>query len=197
MRFGRSVSGRGALVEVTERISEAAPAGSGLKRTLDVVGAFALLLFFAPAGIALICAIRLSRAGPIFTREQTIGLDGKPFGRWRLYRAAGRRGVVDRLAWRAGPADLPTALNVIAGQMSLIGPEPHSPQRSVLVGKGRADYARRFEARPGMIWPCGADGQPSLGADLDYVSRWTAFVDLKVAARYAVNGLLREEQGAD
>ena len=85
------------MVEVTERISEADPAGSWLKRTLDVVGAFALLLFFAPAGIVLIFAIRLSRAGPIFTREQTLGLNGRPFGRWRLHRAEGRRGVVDRL----------------------------------------------------------------------------------------------------
>uniref|UniRef100_B0SWD6 Sugar transferase n=1 Tax=Caulobacter sp. (strain K31) TaxID=366602 RepID=B0SWD6_CAUSK len=185
------------MVEVTERISESAPAGSWLKRALDVVGAFALLLFFAPAAIALICAIRLSRAGPIFTREQTLGLNGKPFGRWRLHRAAGRQGAVDRLVWRAGLADLPSALNVIAGEMSLIGPEPHSPRRSGLIGKGRADYTTRFEARPGMIWPCGADGQPSLGADLDYVSQWTAFTDLKVAARYAVNGLLREEPGAD
>ena len=185
------------MVEVTERISEADPAGSWLKRTLDVVGAFALLLFFAPAGIVLICAIRLSRAGPIFTREQTIGLNGRPFGRWRLHRPAGRQGVIDQIAWRAGLTNLPTALNVIAGDMSLIGPEPHSPQRSVLVGKGREDYARRFEARPGMIWPYGADGQPSMGADLDYVSRWTAFMDLKVAARYAVTSLLREEQGAD
>ena len=185
------------MVEVTERIRESDPAGSWLKRTLDVVVAFALLLFFAPAGIFLICAIRLSRAGPVFTRDQTIGLHGKTFGRWRLHRAAGRQGWVDRIAWRAGLSDLPSAFNVIAGQMSLIGPEPHSPKRSILVGKGREDYARRFEARPGMIWPCNADGQPSLGADLDYVSRWTAFVDLKVAARYVVNGLLREEQGAD
>lgn len=185
------------MVEVTERISEADAAGSWLKRTLDVVGAFALLLFFAPAAILLVCAIRLSRAGPILAREQTIGLNGKPFGRWRLHRAAGRQGVVDQIARRAGLADLPSALNVIVGEMSLIGPEPHSPQRSVLVGKGREDYARRFEARPGMIWPCGADGHPSMGADLDYVSRWTAFVDLKVAARYAVNRLFREEQDAD
>jgi putative colanic acid biosynthesis UDP-glucose lipid carrier transferase len=160
------------------------------------VGAFALLLFFAPAGIVLICAIRLSRAGPIFTREQTIGLYGKPFGRWRLHRGAGQ-GAIDRIAWRAGLSDLPAAFNVIAGEMSLIGPEPHSPKRSILVGKGREDYARRFEARPGMISPRGPDGQSSLGADLDYVSRWTAFADLKVAAHYVVNGLLREEQGAD
>lgn len=185
------------MVEVTERISAADPAGSWLKRTLDVVGAFALLLFFAPAAILVVCAIRLSRAGPILMRDQTIGLNGKPFGRWRLYRATGRQGVVDQIVRRAGLADLPAALNVIAGEMSLIGPEPHSPKRSVLVGKGREDYARRFEARPGMIWPCGADGQSSMGADLDYVSRWTAFMDLKVAARYAVNGLLREEQGTD
>jgi hypothetical protein len=50
---------------------------------LDVLGAVLVLLFFMPIGLAMITAIRCSRRGPIFAREETVGL--RPtFGRWRL-----------------------------------------------------------------------------------------------------------------
>jgi putative colanic acid biosynthesis UDP-glucose lipid carrier transferase len=48
-----------------------------------------------------------------------------------------------------------------------------------------------------MIWPRGAEGEPSWAAELDYVARWSVFVDLKVAALHAIQSLLREEQGVD
>jgi lipopolysaccharide/colanic/teichoic acid biosynthesis glycosyltransferase len=164
------------------------------KRTLDVLGALLILVFYAPAAVVLIAALRLSRRGPILARETTVGLDGKPFGRWRLHRPTEGESLFDNLLWRAGLSDLPSAFNVIAGDMALIGPRPHSPEQHAHLLKGRTDYSRRFEARPGMVWPRAADGEPSLNADLDYVRQWSAFSDLRVAGLYAIHGLFRAEQ---
>lgn len=186
-----------ALSTVMGRVGAVGPAKSACKRVLDVLGAILVLLFFLPIGLVMITAIRCRRDGPIFMREDTVGLNGRTFGRWRLHRPAGRESLFDRVLWQAGLDDLPSAVNVIDGDMSLIGPRPHSPQQHMHLSKGRPDYVRRLEARPGMIWPRANEGEPSWSAELDYVARWSVFVDLKVAGLYAVQGLFREEQGID
>ncbi len=186
-----------ALVEVTGRVGVVAPAKSVCKRALDVLGAAFILVFFLPIGALTLVAIRCSRRGPILVRETTVGLNGRPFRRWRFHRPGESENVFDQLIWRAGLIDLPSAVNVIGGEMSLIGPRPHSPQQYDYLRKGRPDYARRFEARPGMIGPTLGDDEPSLNADLDYVSGWSPFLDLKVAGLYAAQGLFREKQTLD
>jgi lipopolysaccharide/colanic/teichoic acid biosynthesis glycosyltransferase len=182
------------LSESTVCVGVVGPAASVCKRTLDLVGAVLILVFFLPIGLAMIAAIRCSRPGPIFVREQTVGLRGVTFGRWRLYRPVESESAFDRMLWRAGLIDLPSALNVIDGDMSLIGPRPLSPTRYAVLSQARPGYAKRLEARPGMVGPRASEGEPSWSAELDYVARWSVFVDLKVAALYAVQGLFREEQ---
>jgi putative colanic acid biosynthesis UDP-glucose lipid carrier transferase len=183
------------LVEVMVRSGVARPAASVSKRALDILGALALLVFFAPISIVLIAAIRLSRRGPVFSREDSVGLNGAPFSRWRLHDAAEQAGVFDAWVWRSGLEALPSAMNVIAGEMSLIGPEPHSRERSAHLIKHHADYARRFETRPGMICPRILSCEPSLSDDLDYVSSWTPLLDLKLAGLCVAHFLFRGEQG--
>jgi putative colanic acid biosynthesis UDP-glucose lipid carrier transferase len=173
------------------------PATSVSKRLLDVLGAILVLVFFLPVGLVMIAGIRCNRRGPIFVREETVGLHGRTFGRWRLYRPLGGGCLFDQVLWRAGLANLPSAVNVIDGDMSLVGPRPYSPGQDAYLRQRRTDYARRLEARPGMIWPRGAQGELSWNAELDYVAQWSVFVDLRVTALYAVQGLFREEQGAD
>jgi lipopolysaccharide/colanic/teichoic acid biosynthesis glycosyltransferase len=172
------------------------PARSVSKRALDVLGAVLVLMFFMPIGLVMITAIRCSRRGPIFAREETVGLHGRTFGRWRLHRPVEGESLFDQVLWRAGLADLPSAVNVIDGDMSLIGPRPHSP--------GQYAHLERAAGLPAA--PGGAagndlaarrEGEPSWSAELDYVARWSVFVDLKVAAVYAIQGLFREEQGVD
>lgn len=186
-----------ALVEATGRADVVGPARSVSKRTLDVLGAVFVLLFFLPVGLVMIIGIRCSRPGPIFVREETLGLNGRIFRRWRLHRPTQDESLFDQVLWRAGLGDLPSAFNVIDGDMSLIGPRPQSPGQDAYLRQGRPGYARRLEARPGMIWPRGAEGEPSWSAELDYVARWSVLADLRVAVLYAVQGLFREEQGVD
>jgi len=186
-----------ALVEATGRADVVGPARSVSKRTLDLLGAVFVLLFFLPVGLVMLIGIRCSRAGPIFVREETLGLNGRIFGRWRLHRPTQDESLFDQVLWRAGLGDLPSAFNVIDGDMSLIGPRPQSPGQDAYLRQGRPGYGRRLEARPGMIWPRGAEGEPSWSAELDYVARWSVLADLRVAVLYAVQGLFREEQGVD
>lgn len=188
---------RAGLVDAVNLYSQAGPAGSQGKRALDVIGALILLAFFAPLGLLAAVIIRLGRGGPVFVRESAVGLRGRPFDRWRLRAPGGRGAAFDKALDQAGLTYLPSALNVLAGDMSLIGPTPHSPDRYDRFRRGHANYLRRFEARPGMIGPSlpGEDG--ALGADLDYVQSWSALVDLKVAGRFVLGGLFLEIRQSD
>jgi len=183
--------------KVTGRVGVIGPAQSVWKRTLDLLGAVSILVFFLPIGLLTLVAIRCARRGPLFVREQTVGLNGVVFDRWRMHRPVDGETVFDRMVWQAGLTDLPAAVNVIEGHMSLIGPRPLSPARYVSLSQGLHGYGRRLEARPGMIWPRADEGEPSWSAELDYVVRWSVLEDLKVAGLYATQGLFREEQGVD
>ncbi|MFC9582976.1 sugar transferase [Streptomyces yangpuensis] len=122
------------------------PAAPPAKRVLDLVGAVALLAALAlplAAVTALLCAVRGGRA---FVREPAAGLAGRPFRTWRFATAgAGRTGA---LLERCAVDGLPQLLNVVRGEMSLVGPRPEA----------RTDRPDRLLVRPGMtgLWQVGA-----------------------------------------
>ncbi|MFF3084689.1 sugar transferase [Streptomyces nojiriensis] len=122
------------------------PAAPPAKRVFDLVGAVALLAVLGlplAAVTALLCA---TQGGRPFVREAAAGLAGRPFRTWRLRTAdTGRIGAaLDRCALDG----LPQLLNVIRGEMSLVGPRP----------RARTDHPERLLVRPGMtgLWQVSA-----------------------------------------
>ena len=164
------------------------PAGSKRKRVLDVAGALAILIFYAPVMTLLMLGTRLKRGGPVLEREETVGLGGRMFGRWR-FRPPAEDDVCADIIERSGLTYLPSAINVLAGDMSLVGPEPHGPERSRYLRRGNSDYERRFEARPGLIWPRAEDGRSALIVELAYLAEWRTRLDLKIMGLHAFDGL--------
>lgn len=123
------------------------PARPPAKRVFDLLGATALL---AALGLPLLLAAGLlyaTQGGRAFTRRPAAGLGGRPFRTWRLRTEdTGRLGAaLDRCALDA----LPQLLNVLRGEMSLVGPAP---------GNGTSDHAERLLVRPGMtgLWQVSA-----------------------------------------
>ncbi|MFG2990949.1 sugar transferase [Streptomyces sp. NPDC048257] len=123
------------------------PARPPAKRVLDLVGAVALLALCA-APLALIAALLYAtRTAPVLVREPAAGLAGRPFRTWRFRTddGAGRIGAaLDRCALDC----LPQLLNVVRGEMSLVGPRPEA----------RTDRPERLLVRPGMtgLWQVSA-----------------------------------------
>ncbi|MEW1633350.1 sugar transferase [Streptomyces sp. NPDC093801] len=122
------------------------PARPPAKRVCDLIGAVALLA--ACAGPVLLAAAALygSRRAGVLVREPALGLAGRPFRTWRLRtEGAGRPGAWVR---RCALERLPQLLNVLRGEMSLVGPRP---------GAG-AEHPERLLVRPGMtgLWQVSA-----------------------------------------
>jgi exopolysaccharide biosynthesis polyprenyl glycosylphosphotransferase len=184
--------------------------GLAAKLALDLVGSVALLIILSPILAAVALAIRVRDGSPIFFRQARVGLHGRPFQvlkfRTMVADAEARYSeVVDRSDPRAFKLDddprvtslgaflrrtsldeLPQLWNVLRGEMSLVGPRP-APQREV---EGYdVWHRRRLSMKPGItgLWQVMARGHDDFderaSLDLDYIDRWSLWLDVKILAR--------------
>jgi exopolysaccharide biosynthesis polyprenyl glycosylphosphotransferase len=174
-----------------------------VKRAFDLVVGFAAFLFFLPVMLVVAIAIRLEDRGPIFYRQERMGLDGKPFEivKFRSMRVGAenetgavwadrndpRRTRVGRLIRAWSLDELPQLLNVLKGDMSVVGPRPERPQ---FVEQFRAEfphYMLRHKVRAGMTgwaqvhgWRGNTSIRMRIEHDLYYIENWSLMLDLKI-----------------
>lgn len=179
------------------------------RRAIDLILATALLTILALPMAAIAIAIRLESKGPVLRRAQRLGFNNRPFGAlvfstWRGAAQAAPARLDDasvtrigRFLTRARLNELPMLLNVLAGEMALVGPRPHCPRMKAAgldVRELVPHYNHRHRVRPGLVgWACvnGAHGPlKTLGAarkhiklDLDYAARASLWLDLQILAR--------------
>jgi sugar transferase (PEP-CTERM system associated) len=175
-----------------------------LKRGVDIIGSLGLLLFTLPLQVVTAGLIRLDSPGPVFYRQERIGLHGKRFlilkyrsmyadaeqggPRWAATRDP-RVTRVGRVIRKLRIDELPQILNVLRGDMSLIGPRPERPFFVERLTQAIPYYAERHLVRPGITgwaqvnYPYGAsvdDARRKLSFDLFYVKNHSIFVDLQI-----------------
>jgi len=173
------------------------------KRVMDLVLGTISLVVLSPLMIALAVAVKLTSRGPVFYRQARMGLYGGTFEmlKFRSMRvdAEEATGPVwaasdDRRCTRLGRFmrrwsldELPQLLNVLRGDMSLVGPRP---ERGVFVEKFRRkipDYAQRHQVKAGMTgwaqihgWRGNTSLRRRLQCDLWYISHWSLWLDLEI-----------------
>lgn len=170
-----------------------------MKRLLDVLFSLLALALLSPLMIAAAVVIAAESGTPVLFRQVRIGLGGREFAmckfRTMVHDAAAlgpyhtltddpRITRSGRFLRRTSIDELPQLLNVLAGDMSLVGPRPDLPvQRSLY---SEADWAARCSVRPGitglaqaLIRSGGAEGE-RLSLDLRYVRERSLLLDLKI-----------------
>ena len=122
-----------------------------LKRAIDVLGAVLALAVLSPVLLAVAIAIKMSAPGPVLSTSLRVGRGGRPY---RLYkfrsiaRASGPR--AGRLIRLLRLEALPQFLNVLRGDMSLVGPRPQAPS---IVDRYTAEQREILRVRPGLTGP--------------------------------------------
>ena len=189
------------------------------KRALDILGAVVGLALSAPLLTFAAVAIRLEGPGHFIYRQRRVGLDGEPFELFKLRtmvtgaETMGAGLAVDQgderitrvgaLLRRTSLDELPNLINVLRGEMSLVGPRPTV---QVQVDRYTPQQRRRLETRPGITGWAQVNGRASLPwherieLDLVYLDRACLREDLRILAmsvRMVVtgHGLYRGETG--
>ena len=172
-----------------------------MKRVVDVVLSALTLLLLAPVLLATAAAVVIDDGFPVFFRQVRIGRGGLTFGMFKFRSmvrnaaaigpfntAAGDPRItrVGRFIRRTSLDELPQLLNVLAGDMSLVGPRPDVPvQRSLY---DDADWAERCSVRPGITGLAQAllrsEGTEDQRRELDlrYVREQSLWLDLRIMA---------------
>lgn len=184
-----------------------------IKRTLDIVFSILLLVLFSPVLLAAAVSIYCTSDGPLFFQQERVGLNKRRFRMYkfrtmvlhaeqmmarleRLNEVSGpvfkikndpRITPVGKFLRRASIDELPQLLNVLKGDMSLVGPRP-LPVRDY-EGFNEDWQRRRFSVRPGITCLWQVAGRSSIPfeqwmrLDLQYVDEWSLWLDLKILAR--------------
>jgi len=175
------------------------------KRVIDLTVACALLAFALPLMMIVAFAIKYDSPGPVFYRQERVGLGGRRFAllKFRSMRqdaeADGRpvwAAIADARITRVGRLirctridELPQLLNVLYGDMSMVGPRPERLYFVDQLNKVIPSYNRRHTALPGITgwaqinYPYGAsleDARQKHRYDLEYIEHHSVFLDVKI-----------------
>ncbi|HEY4076661.1 MAG TPA: TIGR03013 family XrtA/PEP-CTERM system glycosyltransferase [Rhizomicrobium sp.] len=176
-----------------------------LKRAVDFAVSFAFLVAMLPVIAVTMTAIKLESPGPVFYRQERVGLNGKTFSVWKFRSMrvdAEKEGVPlwasthDSRVTRVGHFirkyridEIPQIINVLAGDMSFIGPRPERPFFVEELHKKIPYYHLRHRVKPGITgwaqvnYPYGAsieDAKRKLAYDLYYVKKNEVFLDFTI-----------------
>lgn len=197
------------------RESPLAGIGGVLKRGTDVLGALLGLLIFGPIMLLIALLVRLDSPGPIIFRQTRVSLGGEVFQifKFRTMRSAAveqagpvwtargdlRITKIGGFLRRTSLDELPQLLNVLRGEMALVGPRPERPE---LIDRFRDDwkgYMLRQHVKAGMTgWAQvhGYRGDTSLRKrlqyDLFYIRNWSLWLDLRIIALTLIRGFVHK-----
>ena len=187
--------------------------GRIVKRTLDIFGSLAALVFILPLSAAVGLIIKLNNPGPVFVKLTRVGEGGE---RFKLYKfrsmIVGAHDIKQQLlpfneraggplfkmhndpritkagkflrAWSLD--ELPNFMNVLKGEMSLVGPRPHEPEE---VGHYTPNQKRLLTIKPGVTGLAQISGRSDLDfaeeerLDIFYIENWSFWLDLQILLR--------------
>ena len=174
-----------------------------IKRAVDIVGSLVCLVLFSPVMLVTAVLIKLTSPGPLIFKQERVGLHNQPFIMYKFRSMEVQKANVEQKGWttrhdprvtgigkfirRTSIDELPQLINVLKGEMSLIGPRPERPQ---FVEKFREEIPRymiKHQVRPGMTGWAQVNGyrgatsiRKRIEYDLYYIENWTLGLDIKI-----------------
>ena len=192
------------------------PVGGGVKRTVDLAVALSAAILLLPLFVMIAVLIKLYDGGPVFYRHRRIGMNSKPFlcvkfrtmavngddllrkhldasptaalewAQTRKLKVDPRITAVGAVLRRMSIDELPQVINIVRGEMSVVGPRPIASDEVTMYGKDAEYY---FRARPGLTGAWQVSGRNDVSysqrvaLDRDYVQNWNLWHDIMIIAK--------------
>ncbi|HDR9088938.1 TPA: undecaprenyl-phosphate glucose phosphotransferase [Burkholderia vietnamiensis] len=187
------------------------------KELFDRLFAAVALIGLLPVMVMIAIAVKLSSRGPVFFKQYRKGADGREFQilKFRTMRVhVEQAGVVTqatktdsritrvgRFLRKTSLDELPQFLNVLRGDMSVVGPRPHAIEHDRLYQKVVDGYIHRYRIKPGITGWAQVNGyrgetdrlekmQKRVEYDLYYLRNWSFWLDMRIVAATIVNGFV-------
>lgn len=180
----------------------------GLKRLIDTLASVLGLLICSPLMMVIAVGIRASSPGPVLFRQIRVGLGGETFELLK-FRSMNVEPGTSHETWKGDPRvfpfgrflreyhldELPQLINVLRGDMSIVGPRPTLPHQ---VEKYTAEQRKRLRVRPGITGLAQVSGNNELDwderieVDLEYIRNLSFWLDMRILARTVLTVLRKE-----
>ncbi len=189
-----------------------------IKRLEDIVLSFCILALIAVPMIAIALTVRLTSSGPALFKQRRYGIDGKAIEVWKfrsmrvmengnevVQATKGDERITPFGAFlrRTSLDELPQFINVLLGDMSIVGPRPHAVAHNEEYRTLISGYMLRHKVKPGITGWAQVNGwrgetdtldkmQKRIECDLDYIRHWSLWLDLKIVCMTIFKGFRNE-----
>lgn len=188
---------------------------AALKRTVDIVGSLMLLVLTSPLMLISMAVIKLTMGGNVIFRQKRVGLNKKVFTMYKLKSMRDSRESDTAWSTDSDPRrtrfgafirkfsidELPQLVNVLKGEMSLVGPRPEIPFYVSDFKDKIPMYMIKHQVKPGMTGLAQINGyrgdtsiEKRIQYDVQYIENWTFFLDISILLRTALSGFMNKEK---
>jgi putative colanic acid biosynthesis UDP-glucose lipid carrier transferase len=185
-----------------------------IKRLEDKLLAVIILILVSPLMLLLAIGVKSSTPGPVFYRQQRVGLNNQPFMMLK-FRSMPVHTETEGIRWgrsvkktttrfgrfirRTSLDELPQFINVLKGDMSIVGPRPERPMFVEQFKHEVPDYMKKHMVKAGITgwaqvngWRGDTDLHARIEHDLYYIENWSLWLDLKIIALTVIKGFVNK-----
>lgn len=184
-----------------------------IKRFMDIVGSFLLIILFSPIMLAVALAVKVSSKGPVIYKQERVGLHNRNFVMYKFRSMKinrcdelhfttqndDRTTKIGRFIRKCSLDELPQLFNVLKGDMSLVGPRPERPEFVEQFKEQIPRYMIKHQVRPGMTGWAQINGyrgntsiQKRIEYDLYYIENWTLWFDIAILFQTIFKGFVNK-----
>lgn len=186
-----------------------------IKRVFDIVVSFMAILLTAPVMLAIVIGVKLTSPGPVFFKQERVGLNNRPFNmlKFRSMRVAEDKSADTKWTTADDPRktkfgafirktsldELPQFLNVLIGDMSVVGPRPERPFFVEEFKEKIPKYMVKHQVKPGITgwaqvngWRGDTSIEKRIECDIYYIENWDLLFDIKIMFLTVFKGLINK-----
>ncbi len=189
-----------------------------IKRVEDILLSLAILIFISPVLLLIAIFVKFTSPGPIIFKQRRYGMDGKSIMVWKFRsmsvmengdkvvqakKGDARVTAVGGFLRRTSLDELPQFINVLMGDMSIVGPRPHAVAHNEQYRKLIKGYMLRHKVKPGITGWAQINGwrgetdtldkmQSRVEYDLDYIRNWSVWFDIRIIFLTVFKGFINK-----